>query len=154
MIRKSLFWGLTVVLLAALVNLIIRGHRLEKHEAARLVEVVRESTPSPTRVLAPRDLEIVRSEMRLESQSRTDHHGIEIRNNGKVPYRGIQVSLEYLDSGGKVLVTKMRYITQVLAPGAELKLDDVRIDGLPVSTVSYRAAISYADIEVEPLSRN
>jgi len=160
MIRKSLFWGLTLVLLAALVNLIIRGRRLEKHEAAQLVEVVQQSTPSPTRVLAPQDLEILRSEMRLETQSgeeaqsRTDHHGFEIRNNGKVAYRGMRLSLEYLDSGGKVLVTRAQTLAQPLVPGATLKLDDIRVEGLPVSTASCRAAVSYADIRAELRSGN
>ncbi|MBP1624567.1 MAG: hypothetical protein H6Q07_2587, partial [Acidobacteria bacterium] len=53
MIRKSLFWGLTLVLVVALISLIVRGRRLEKQQAGKSVEVVQESEPSPIRVLAP-----------------------------------------------------------------------------------------------------
>jgi hypothetical protein len=152
MIRKSLFWGLTLILVIALVNLIIRGRRLEKQQASRLAEVIQESKATSTRVLAPRDLEIVRSKMQLEEEvggrirSQTAWHEIEICNDGKIPYSGIQLSFDYLDSRGKLLATRTYSIVQTILPGATLKLVDITVDGLPVSTANSHVVIAYADI--------
>jgi len=152
MLRKYLFLGLTLVLVVALVNLIIRGRRLEKQQASRRVEVVEQSKPTATRVLAPQDLEITQSKMWFEeaaggrNQSQTARHEIEIRNNGHVAYSRIQLSFEYLDRRGNVSSTKTHPITRTILPGAELKVSDIRIEGLPGSAASSRVAIVYADI--------
>jgi hypothetical protein len=159
MIRKSLFWGLTLVLMVALINLIIRGRRLEKQQSGRFAEDVRESQPTPTRVLVPRDLEIVQAKMRLEAQGsgkdryQTARHEIEIRNNGKVPYGGIQLSFDYLDRSGKVLATKTQSVAQTILPGTSEKLPDIKVEGLAASTADFQAAILYADIGRAPLPK-
>jgi len=156
MVRKSLFWGLTLVLVVALINLIIRGRRLEKLQASQLVEVVKEAKPTPTRVLAPKDLEIVQSALRLEGvgggkiESQTARHEIEIHNKGTVPYATIQLDLNYLDHSGKVLATLTQAVKQVILPGATLKIADIRIDGAPLSAVNSRVTIAYADIGDRP----
>ena len=156
MLRKSLFWGLTLVLVVALINLIIRGRRLEKQQASQLVEVVQEAKPTPTRVFAPRDLEIVQAGMRLEgvtgekTESQTAQHEIEIRNRGTVPYGKVQIDFDYFDRSGKVLATRTQTIEQTISPGAMLKIAAVRIDGLPLSTVNSRASLAYADIGRAP----
>ena len=159
MIRKSLFWGLTLVLVVALVNLMIRGRRLEKQQGSQPVEVVQESTPTSTRVLAPQDLEILHSGMRLEeqagstAQAETAVHEIEIRNNGSVPYGTIQLGFDYLGSDGKLLASKTRSIIQTIVPGATLKLIDLKAEGLPTSTASSRVAVIFADIGKERRAR-
>jgi hypothetical protein len=158
MIRKYLFWGLTLVLVVALVNLIIRGRRLEKQQVDRLVEVVQDSEPTATRVLRPQDFEILQSKMLLEQepgskkQSRTARHEIEIRNKGKVSYSGIQLSFDYLDRSGRALGTKTRAVVQTILPGATLKIAEIKVDGIPISTVDSRVAIVYADIGQETKS--
>jgi hypothetical protein len=79
-------------------------------------------------------------------ESEIAHHEIEIRNNGKVTYEGIQLSFDYLDRSGRKLAAKHYYITKSLAPGSTLALDDVRIGDIPNKTADFRVAIDYADI--------
>jgi hypothetical protein len=160
MIRKSLFWGLTLVLIVALVGLIIRGRSLEKKQSNGPVEIVQKSKPTATRVLTPSDLELLQSTMKLERQSDTTgesriaHHKIEIRNNGKVVYEGIQLSFDYLDRSGKRLAVKHYFIAKSLLPASTLTLDDVRIEDIPIKTADFRATVDYADIGQLPDSRN
>jgi hypothetical protein len=141
MIRKSLFWGLTVVLVVALVGLILRGRRLEKQEAAQATEVVRQSRPSPTRVLAPQDLEIKGSTMQ-QSAGSTALHEVEIHHNGSVPYNRIQLEFVYLDRAGKVLSTKTHSFNRAdIKPGQTLTATDIRIDGVPAAATKFRTSI-------------
>ncbi len=149
MIRKSLFWGLTIVLLAALVNLIIRGRRLEKQQAAQAQQTVQQSKPSPTRVLSPQDLEIVNRAMPLDPRH-TSIPGFEIRNDGSVAYSQIQLKFSYLDRRGKVLLTKNHLLAQTLKPGATLKVPDLPAEGIPADAVSVELSISHADIGPAP----
>jgi hypothetical protein len=159
MIRKSLFWGLTLILVLALAYLMIRGRRTENQEVGRPAEVVREYKPSATRVLAPQDLEFLLQKMALEKEinpsdsseeSRTARHRIKVRNNGKVPYKKIQFCFDYLDRNGKVLETRTHPVAQTILPGTVLDLTDIRIHLLPMDTADYRAAIDYADIGRAP----
>jgi len=159
MIRKSLFWGLTLVLIAALFSLIVRSRRLEKEQAAGAAEVVQESQQTPTRVLAPRDLVLSPSKMRLDKDpaslnvAQTAWHEIEVHNNGKVAYSGIQLRLDYLDANGKSRAIKNYIVNKTIKPGDHLKLTDIRIDGLPDRAVDCRIGIAYADIGTELLSK-
>ncbi len=156
MIRKSLFWGLTLVLVVALINLIIRGRRLEKQQASQLVEVVQEAKPTPTRVLAPQDLEILQAAVRLEgamggqTESQVARHEIEIHNKGTVPYGKVQLDFSYLDRSGKILATRTQAVEQTILPGATLKIADLKIEGIPLSAVNSRIDILYADIGSAP----
>ncbi len=156
MLRKTLFWGLTLVLMVVLVNLILRERKLEKERARQMVEIVQESKPSATRVLGAQDLEIVQSKMILESesgtklQSRSARHEIVIRNNGTLPYGEIQLKFEYFDKGGKTLLTKTHSIARTLMPGATVELSEILIDDLPDSIANSRVAIAFADIGHAP----
>ena len=151
MIRKSLFWGLTLVLAVALMSLIIRGHRLEKEQARQMVEVVRESKASPTRVFAPQDLQIIQASMQLEKDSgnkengRAVRHKIEIRNSGNVPYANILLRLYYVSRSGKELATTTYLVSQRILPGATLSTEALVAD-IPASTVDSRVAIISADL--------
>jgi len=156
MIRKSLFWGLTLVLFAALIVLVVRGRRLEKQEARKVVEVVQESEPSPIRVLAPRDLEISQSKMLLQnvsdgsSKSQTARHQLELRNKGAAAYGSIQLSFEYLDRGGKQLAVRNSFVEEAPSPGTALRLADIRIEGLPLAAADCRTTIVYAELKSAP----
>jgi hypothetical protein len=146
MIRKSLFWGLTLVLVVALVSLVIRGRRLEKQEAAQAIEAVRQSQPSPTRVLAPQDLEIKGSTMQRYPGSIALHE-VEIHNSGGVPYNRIELEFVYLDRAGKVLATKTHSLERTdIKPGQSLTATDIRIEGVPASTARFRASLLFADM--------
>ena len=153
MLRKSLFWGLTVVLVAALVSLIVQGRRLEKQQAGgKVMEVIQESRPSPTRILAPRDLEIVQQKMLLEkasdgkSQHQTARHEMEILNKGTVAYGRVQLNFEYLDRSGKLLATGNHVVEEAILPGTALRLADIIVEGLPVAIADCRTAIVYAEL--------
>jgi len=151
MLRKSLFWGLTLLLIAAIVNLIIRRPRPEKEQISKPVEVVRDAQPSPTRVLAPRDLEIVQSSMELvregtANQLYSGRHEIEIRNIGKVAYREIGLRIVYFDRVGKVLTTKTQPLIKIILPGTTLKLPNILMTDIPASAVSCRVTTLYADV--------
>jgi hypothetical protein len=158
MIRKSLFWGLTLILVVALVGLIIQGRRLEKQDSGSPVEIVQESVPTATRVLIPPDLEVLHSKMTLDrsaektDESDTAHHEIEIQNRGDVAYKGIQLSFDYLNRSGKVLATKTYLVSERIPPGNTLKLDDIRIGKVPVSATDFRVAVNFADIARVPVS--
>lgn len=152
MIRKSLFIGLTLVLIAALLALIVQGRKLEKEQPLRQVEVVQQSKPSATRVLGPQDIEIVRSKMQWEDDSaqtkapRTALHEVEIRNNGSAAYAGIQLRFTYLSGGGKTVETRVHNIVMDIPPGAVLRLDDIKFNNLPPSAKDFRVVIDYADL--------
>ncbi len=160
MIRKWLFWGLTLLLVAVLVSLIVQGHRLEKQKADQPVEIVQESTPSATRVFAPRDIQLLQSDLRLEE--RTDNsgqrsiarHEIELRNSGTVAYDEIQLSFDYKDRNGKVLASRTHSIAQTILPDSTLKLVDIVIDNIPKPTSDFSVSILYADLARASVSDN
>jgi hypothetical protein len=110
MLRRSLFWGLTVVLIAALAGLILRGRRLEKTQAQQPTAVVHNYKASATRVLAPAELEILSASMKVAGS--TAHNQIDIRNNGKLPYREIQLKIFYLDDSGKMLAVRTHSVAE------------------------------------------
>lgn len=150
MLRKSLLWGLTLVLVVALVSLIIRGRRLEKEQAGRLVEVVQDSKPTQTRALTPQDLEVVQSNMKLEKAADSAKHAVEIRNNGAVPYDNIALKFVYLDRSGKVVTTKNYSVIQTVMPGSTVQIPNISMDGIPAAAAGCRTSIVYADIGHSP----
>jgi len=146
MIRKSLFWGLTLVLVVALVSLIIRGRQMEKQQSARPVEVVRQSQSSPTRVLHPDDLQVVSSTMQFDNRHAALHE-IEIRNNGVVSYSGIQLSFIYLDKSGKVRFTTTHSLGSVaILSGQGYTATNVTIAQVPASATKFQVSIICADM--------
>jgi hypothetical protein len=159
MIRKSVFWGLALVLVFGLISLILRGRRLEKQQSGKPVEVIQQSPSTPTRVLMPKDLEVVHSKMRLEkvsngnTQSLCAWHDVEIRNKEKTSYGTILLSIDYMDRRGKVLTTKSYSAARPIMPEETVNLVDIKIEGLPVQITNCRAAIIYAEMESAPQSK-
>jgi hypothetical protein len=154
MIRKSVFWGLTILLVVALISLVLRGGRLEEQKANKSSEVIQESASTPTRVLKPKDLQVASLKMRLENKIDGDAkslcawHEIEIRNaNDGTSYGNIQLSIEYMDRRGKVLATKRYSAAGTIMPGDILRLADIKIEGLPVQITNCRIGIVCAEIE-------
>ena len=87
------------------------------------MEVVQQSESVPTRVLSPKDLEIVNSTMQLDS----GHAGeAEIRNNGSVPYVQTQLRFAFLDRNGRVLAAKDFLISRTLMPGKSIQMSQIR----------------------------
>jgi len=160
MTRRWLFGGLTIILIAVLIGLIIQGNKLEKQKANQPIEIIQESKPTPTRVLAPKDLELLQSKMRIDpgpdqdNQINIARHDLEIRNGGTVPYEKIQLSFDYLDHNGKVLATHTSSIEQTILPGSTLYFSDIEIDDVPLSAVDFKVLIVFADIGDAPVSAN
>jgi hypothetical protein len=147
MIRKSVFWGLTLVLVVALVSLIVRGRKFEKQQqAARSAEFVQPSKPTSTRVLTPTDLEVVNPTMPLPP-GHAAMPEIEIRNNGNVAYSRIELKFIYLDTAGKTLTTKMHSVDRILGPGKSIKVTDMPSQEIPASAAKFQAYVLYADME-------
>jgi len=154
MIRKWLFWGLTLVLLTTLVLLVIRGRQLESEQAHQLTEVVQVSKPTATRLLAPQDLVIVRSEVRWEDATadgatRSARHRFLFRNDGKIAYSRIGLALAYVNRNGKVLLRKGFSIDQLIAPGSVLETGDVLTENVPGEAVDCRVTVAYCDMAAE-----
>jgi hypothetical protein len=137
MIRKSLFWGLTLVLIVALANLIIRGRQMEKKQAAQSAQVVQQSKPTPTRVLSPEDLELTRNPVQDK---------IVIRNRGSVSYTNLQLKFSYLDRNGKELATSTHLVQQTVKPGETLEIAGAAGGRIPPSAAESKISILYADI--------
>ena len=151
MFRKWLFGGLTLVLVAVLIGLIIQGNRLGKQKAGQPVEIIQKSVPSATRVFAPTDIQIVQSNMRIEegtdksSPSHTVRHEVELRNSGTVAYEKIQLSFDYLDGKGKVLANRTHSVTRTILPDSTAGLV-VRMDDVPAASADFKVTVLYADI--------
>jgi len=165
MFRKSLFLGLTMMLAAVLVYLVIEGRRREKQQSTvRPVEVVRESTPSRTRVIGPGDLEIVESKTELATSGAqigqpvsksspaaiTATHRITIRSNARIAYRNLALKFSYLGRGEKVLETRTVPVAEFIQPGQARALAEIKEESLPAGTLKCLATIAYADIESLP----
>jgi hypothetical protein len=156
MMRKYMFGGLTLFLVAALVFLVIRGREMEKLKENTSNEEIEESKLSPTRVLTARELKIVHAKMTLLKQSPNEpsfqsaQHEIEIRNLGSASYFGIQLLFEYLNSHGKTIEKRPHGISKTLSPGGVLLLSDIKIDKLPVSISDCKVIIVSADLAEAP----
>jgi hypothetical protein len=144
MIRKLLLWGLTLVLIAGIVSLAIRGHRIEKEHAARMIEVVQSTKPTNMRVLNPQDLEIVSPPG--GQPGRTPSGEIKIRNNGSTPYSQIVLKCTYLDHSGKELAAQTYTVDQSIMPGASIQTA-LPAKGIPSPPPKLRVTIVSADWE-------
>ncbi len=162
MFRRSLFLGLTAMLASVLVYLVIQGRRQDKLQRTipRPVEIVRESTPSLTRVLSPEDLDIVESKMELAAASPqadpakragvTATHQFVLRNNGRAAYHSVGLKLSYLGRGNKVLETRMVPAAELLQPAQARLISELKVEHVPSGTVRCEAKIAYADLEPAP----
>jgi hypothetical protein len=158
MFRKSLFLGLTIMLVTVLVYLVVQGRRQEKQGSpSRPVEVVRESPPSLIRVIAPDDLGIIESEMELShpgAQARpagvTATHRIVVGDTGRSAYHGFVLKLSYIGPGGKVLETRMVPVAEMLQPGQARSISGIKVENVPAGTIKCAAKIASADLEPPP----
>jgi hypothetical protein len=152
MMRKSLLFALTLVLMLGFIFLTVRGCRHEEEPASLPVETTEKSEATAARALKPADLEIVRSKTVWERNANATkpsfsaRHEIEISNRGSVPYKEMRLNFVYLSRTGKILETRTHSIGQTILPGATLKLTDIRIDGFSESAAESKVTIVYADI--------
>ena len=156
MIRRQIFFGLTLVLLAIVIFLLLRGRKAEQEwEAQNLdAEETQNAPSSPTRLLTPRNLKLVQTRVSFESVPEAAegkgpaaaHHDVTIRNSGDDAYDSLRLRLEYLDRNGKVLADRIHAVGESLPPRETLHLEDITIDDLPDGLTDCRVSIISADL--------
>jgi len=154
MVRKSIFLGLTLMLGAVLISLIVKA-RKEDRLSKRVVEFVKESAPTATRVISPADLRIADSNMKLfdsdDKASRggraaTASHSVVVQNTGSVAYAGVRIEFSYLGPGGKLLGRKSYSCVVMIPPGEGTTLDNIILKDVPYGTTRSTARILSADL--------
>jgi len=145
MLRKSLFLGLTLMLGAILVWLVINGRKEEVRQVAVPSEIVKTARLSPTRIVAPADLEV--SESPTQGPPKTGALGaVAIRNRGKVAYHNVLLQIACLANDGKILDTRTRLVVESVPPGQSITLADVALDNIPKGTIRFGLSIVYCDL--------
>ncbi len=156
MVRRSLFWGLTLLLVAVLVWLIINGRKEESRRASAPSEVVQTAKLSPTRAVAPSDLEVAEPDAaRTNRGDLPDQLGpVAIHNRGSVAYHGTMLRLRCLDSSGKVLDTRTLLVPETIAPGQTITVGPIALEKVPHGTVRYHIGIAFSDVGTAPEPTN
>jgi hypothetical protein len=156
MMRNALFWGLTLVLAVVLVSLVIKSRHQANQPAPGVVEVVKESKPTPTRVIEPRDLKIVDSKMELaaakggttkEDDTAIAHHRIKVRNDGSAAYASVLLKITYLGRNGRALDSKISSASDPIPPGETVSLGEITVEGVPAEATHCSIEILSADLK-------
>ena len=160
MVRRSLFLGLTGMLVVVLVYLVVQGRKQEKQQKKnpRPVELVQESKPTPIRVMAPPDLQIMEAKVELSGTDAglsnesgvSAKHQIVVRNNGQSVYQNIRFRLTYLSRGDKVLGSQIREAGETLQAGQSRSMGDILVENIPSGTAKSVVTILSADLESPP----
>ena len=153
MIRRQILFGITLILLAVILFLLLRGRSAEIERVVqnlKLEEIASEPL-SPVRAILPADLEIVGMNVSLtrnpdEKDASTARHDITIRNTGEGSYLSFWLRMEYIDEKGKPVEIRTHEINEAIPPGGTLRVPDIVIDGLPDSAADSRAVILSADL--------
>jgi hypothetical protein len=148
MIRKALFLGLTLLLGAILVWLVINGRREGARQAAAPVESVKTAKLSPTRMVAPADLDAAEAPASDAAANRKPGMlgAVVIRNRGQLAYHGVMLRLSCLGNGGKELDTRIKLIPDTIQPGQSITVADLFIESVAPGTIGYSVGIVYADL--------
>jgi hypothetical protein len=148
--RRLIFLALTAVLALVLGWMIVRSPEKASPTAAPSGEDIRKSKPTLTRVLRPRDLEIVDSTMELSQSSSNEtveaRHFVVVRNNGEPAYRNITLAFAYLTKEGKPVETRTHLISGPLLPGKTVSVQELMMK-LSRGTSTCTTTVLYADIE-------
>jgi hypothetical protein len=156
MFRKSIFWGLTLMLGTLLIWLVVRARKQEAQIAAAPapVEIVRSAKTSPTRVIAPRDLDAGESQVEFASMvsgaPKSGGRGallhVVIRNRGAVPYHNVILKLTWVGASGKAIDSQTHLVPDTIEPGQTLNEGDVALEGVPKGSVKCTIAILRSDM--------
>jgi hypothetical protein len=151
MYRRGIFLLLTAVLVLVLVWKGARTPETAPPEAPRASEDIRKSKPTPTRVLRPKDLEVVDDTVELSQSSTAEsmeaRHSLGVRNNGELAYRNVNLAFAYLSKEEKPLETRTYPISGTVLPGKTLSERDLVMTRLPKGISKSVTTILYADIE-------
>jgi hypothetical protein len=146
MLRKALFGGLTVMLAAVLIWLIIKGRQQEARLAAAPGEIVKAARSTSTRVVAPNDLEAVISQEASGSGLAPRSLGkVTLRNRGGQTYHSIMLMLSFVDAGGKILGTKNHLVQESVGPGQTCAAGEISTDNAPGGTTRCDVKVLYSE---------
>ena len=156
MFRKSIFWGLTLMLGTLLVWLVVRARKQEAQiaTAPAPTEIVRSAKPSPTRVIAPKDLDAGQSQVQFASMvsgasksgGRSALLHVVIRNRGSVPYHNVMLKLTWIGASGKAIDSQTHLVPDTIQPGQTLDDGEVALEGAPGGSVKCTIAILHSDL--------
>ena len=154
MSRKPLLLAVVVLLALAVAWVVIKSQTMPSPSTPALPPpptpqtAVRQSESTLTRVLFPRDLEIVESTpiLNAEREGVLARHKVVIRNHGKVSYKNVSVEFSYLDSRAKILATRTYVISAPLRAGETASLPAIEMPGLPANITSSKTALVHADL--------
>ncbi len=152
MVRRSLFWGLTLMLGAVFIWLIINGRKEEMRQTAAHAEVVQTAQLSATRVVGTGDLEIVDSDVKgvRKDEDKETLGPIMIRNRGNLPYHNALLRLQCLDASGKIVDTRTWNFAGTFPPGQSVTIPEITLDKVPRASVRMRISIAYSDLGAAP----
>ena len=158
MFRKSLFLGMMVLLGAVLVSLVLSGRKQELQQAAAPAEIVKTAKATPTRSMAPEDLDAGESKVELTVAARNRKNAagpgarcrLVIRNRGRIAYHDLMLKLQCLGSGGKHVGELTQPVPETIQPGQVLTIPEVIIDTLPAGTARCAVSVSYAHLGPAP----
>jgi hypothetical protein len=152
MLRKTIFGGLTVLLAAALVWLIINGRREEARIAAAPTEVVKTARSSSTRIVAPKDLVAVTTPDPGEAGASAHSLGrVEIQNRGSHTYHNVMLRFTYLAGSGKLLDSQTQLVQGTIEPGQTFFAGRISTDNAPSGASSCNVSILYSELGPAPL---
>lgn len=154
MFRRSIFLGLMVLLGSVLVYMVLSARKAEKRAVSPPAEIVRQSKPSATRVLAPADLRVVDSSMEILPPSSGSgavpeiavRQYVTVRNEGKSHYSGFMLQFDYSTASGRPAETRTHRVSQDLPPGEAATLRDLLMEGLPGRVKHCSISVAWADL--------
>jgi hypothetical protein len=154
MFRRSIFLGLMVLLGSVLVYMILGARKQEKRIVSPPAEIIRQSKPSPTRVLAPPDLQVTESAMEILPPPAVSgsvaevsaRHSVTLRNRGSGHYKAFMLRFNYLTSSGSGVESRSRQITLDLPAGGTVRLQDLLTEALPGKVRACSVSVTWADL--------
>jgi hypothetical protein len=151
MLRRTLFGGLTIMLAAVLVWLIIQGRREEAKIAATPGEVYQTSQSSATRVIAPKDLEVVSLRSDGSSPSSGQSLGsVEIRNRGALAYHNVMLQFSYRGPREKLLEIQTQLAPGTIEPGRTFNAGRISVENAPAGSIRCDVSILYSELGPAP----
>ncbi len=154
MFRRSIFLGLMVLLGSVLAYMVLSARKQEKRISSPPAEIVRQSKPSATRVLAPPELQVLDSTVEILPPSPGSgpaaeiaaRYSVTVRNQGTSRYKGFMLKFECLAASGNSVETRSLQISQELPPGGTVRLQDLLMEGLPVKVRRCSVSLAWADL--------
>jgi len=162
MIRRVLFLGLTAALMGVIALLVVQSRRREPSTPSRPVEIVRVAPSTPTRVVAPHDLEVLEPALALgPAAPRPDtgggsepgrpagqdaRHTVSLRNRGRLAYRDVVLEVTYLDARGKPAGVRRHRVAGPIPPGERIAVEPWVESSIAGSAVRARVRALFADL--------